>query len=252
MNNKRGTQLIVVSFLLYGLFLLPSNYVSANPILQSGTYIELGGNGKLVIDHASDAKLTFSMEIVRVNGHTCDLEGSIQDGHAILSSDGNSDENGNAVEPCFVLFTSTPDGVEVKARDARSCQRYCGSRADLSETLYFMRPHEGCDTGSLASSRKNFKRLYEGHKFSKAEAILVPILANCKKTLEWFEEARIRNDLAITQYHLGHTKDCLETLNPLMSDAEVPDDELNFAPGDSSIYLPILHSARTNIRLCKR
>jgi hypothetical protein len=228
-----------------GLFLLMGNGSSANP-LESGVYIEEGGTGKLTINSTSNSKPTFSMEIIRVNGHSCSLTGEIQDDHAVLLADDK------AAEPCFVAFIVTPNGVDIKVKDHRSCSRYCGARADLSETLNFVKPVNGCDASSLSSSRRNFKRLYDSHAYGKAELILAPILVNCKVTLNWFDQARIRNDLAITQFHLGHSDDCLQTLSPLASDADALDEELNLAPSDADIYLPIIHATRTNLRLCKK
>lgn len=245
MNIKHHIHLIANGFLC-GFFLLLGNSSSADSILESGVYIEVGGSGKLVIDRAANSKPTFSMEIIRINGHSCGLDGEIQDDHAILFADDR------AVDPCFVVFVPTTNGVDVKARDHLSCSRYCGARADLSETLNFVRPAKGCDASALASSRKSFKHLYDRHAYAKAEAILAPILANCKVTLDWFDQARIRNDLAITQYHLGHSADCLKTLAPLTSDADALDEELNLAPSEEHVYLPIIRATRTNLRLCKK
>jgi hypothetical protein len=245
MNIKHNIHLIANGF-LGGFFLLLGNSSCAGSILESGVYTEVGGSGKLVIDRVANSKLTFSMEIIRINGHSCSLDGKIQDDHAVLFADDKD------AEPCIVDFIPTFNGLDIKARDHRSCSRYCGARADLSETLNFVKPAKGCDASALASSRKSFKHLYDRHEYGKAEAILEPILANCKMTLDWFDTARIRNDLAITQYHLGHADECLKTLAPLISDADVLDEELNLSPSDADVYLPIIRATRTNLRLCKK
>lgn len=246
MSKKYGVPLKVFSPLFYCLLLVFSRVVYANPMLKSGEYIEAGGSGNLVISRVPNMNLTFSMEIVRVNGHRCSLEGEIQDGRSILIADDNVNDS------CVVMFTPTSDGINVNAEDYNNCRSHCGARADLSETLTFLRPAAGCDASSLASSLEKFKRLYDGKAFSKAQAVLAPLLANCKKTLGWLEEGQIRNDLAITQYHLGHSIDCLKTLEPLSENAASLDEEIYLEPSDAFDYLPILHAARTNLRLCKR
>lgn len=246
MSKKHGVSLSVSNLFLYCLLLVFSRVVYANPMLKSGEYIEAGGSGNLLISHEPNVKLTFSMEIIRVNGHSCSLEGEILDGRSILISDDQANDS------CVVMFTPTSDGIDVNAEDYNNCRSYCGARADLSGTLTFLRPAAGCDASSLASSLEKFKRFYEGKAFGKAQKVLAPLLANCKKTLGWLEEGQIRNDLAITQYHLGHPIDCLKTLEPLAVNAASLDEELNLAPSDAFDYLPILHAARTNLRLCKR
>src|SRR3954468_21666922 len=62
----------------------------------------------------------------------------------------------------------------------------------------------------------------------------------------------IRNDLAVTQYHLGRLSECQATLAPLAEDAAKTADELRrvFPPFDFGVYWPILQATRHNLRLC--
>jgi hypothetical protein len=70
--------------------------------------------------------------------------------------------------------------------------------------------------------------------------------------MSWLETASIRNDLAVTQYHLHDRAACLSTLDPLAADAAKSDAAIreNFPPTDADDYLPLVKAARTNLKLC--
>ena len=112
----------------------------------------------------------------------------------------------------------------------------------------------GCDSGSVGRTRDEFKDLYSRRDYSKASRTLTKILNGCTKTMWWLDLGSIRNDLAITQYHLHRPKDCLKTLEPLAADASLSDEDIrkNFAPTDADNYLPIVRATRTNLELCRK
>jgi hypothetical protein len=176
------------------------------------------------------------------NGHSCDLEGEIHKGQAIL-------DTFDGAGPCKVEFTQRADGVSVLPQ-AESCREFCGMRADF--TGIYRKLSSACQSASRARSRERFKALYDRKAFAEAYAILAPLVQECESTLNWLELGWIRNDLAITQYRLKRPADCLTTLEPLAADAKLTDRELNerFPPTDATNYLPIVQAARINLKLC--
>jgi hypothetical protein len=60
----------------------------------------------------------------------------------------------------------------------------------------------------------------------------------------------MRNDLAITQYHLHDFAGCKRTLEPLREDAAKTDEQLEYPVFALEARLPGIHAARTNIKLC--
>ncbi len=71
--------------------------------------------------------------------------------------------------------------------------------------------------------------------------------------LSWLEKPSIRNDLAVTLYHLHDRAACLSVLEPLAEDASKTDAAIreNYPPTDADDYLPLIKAARTNLKLCK-
>ena len=95
----------------------------------------------------------------------------------------------------------------------------------------YLVPENGCADAELQSARKRFIEFYKQKNYAKARTQLEPILQRCSKTLHRFEDGDIRNDLAITQYHLNDYAGCLKTLEPLAEYAGMTSDQLkeNFA-----------------------
>jgi len=132
------------------------------------------------------------------------------------------------------------------------CSVVCGARASFAGEYLKVKP--GCDSSSVGESRDEFKRLYQRKAFAKAEKVLGKVLTNCEKTTDWLDRGQIRNDLAITQFHLGRGKECLATLEPLAGDAAMTDEEIRseWPPTDADNYLPIIKATRTNLKLCRQ
>jgi hypothetical protein len=210
--------------------------------LLPGEYITQGGTGILTIS-TSEGRTIFSIEVLSPTGHSCGLDGEIRGLQARLEMEGED-------EPCEVTFLPKADQIEV-ASSGPGCHRYfCGARASF-ESEYF-RPAPGCGTRERSAERDRFKELYDAKSYAQAAAGLEPLLSRCAKTLGFVEEGRIRNDLAVTLFHLGRRADCRKTLEPLMEHAARTEEELrrSVAPGDYEDFLPVARAASFNARLC--
>lgn len=210
--------------------------------LRPGEYITENGWGILTIS-ASGGLTTFSIEAVGGNGHTCSLDGEVRNLRARLETD----EEGKA---CEVTFLPKAGSIDVSSVDSETCRFFCGMRATFEGE--YLRPAPGCGTRESSATRAEFQRLYNAKSYARAAALLEPLLSRCSKALDWLETGRIRNDLAITQYHLGQLAECRKTLEPLMEEASKTKEELQeiYPPSDFESYLPIAKATMHNAKLC--
>jgi hypothetical protein len=195
-------------------------------------------NGILVVTGKPDAP-RFKIDAFGANGHTCSLDGDIHDDQAKLEGDD---------EPCFVRFHANPKGIDVHSNDA--CRTYCGMRARF-DGMYF-KPAPGCASDDRSHTRDAFKTIYATKDYATARSKLEPLLTQCAPLLSWLESASIRNDLAVTLYHLHDRGACLSFLQPLAADAAKTDDAIreDYPRTDADDYLPLIKAARTNLKLC--
>lgn len=227
---------------LAALLLSPACVLAATDTLRPGEYITEGGWGVLTISTAG-GRTAFSIEAVGANGHTCSLDGEIRNLRARL----DLDEEGKV---CEVTFLPKAESIDVSSVDAELCRYFCGMRASFEGE--YLRPGPGCGTKESSATRKQFKKLYDAKSYAEAAALLEPLLSRCSKTLDWLENGQVRNDLAITQYHLGRLADCRKTLEPLIEEASKTEGELRetYPPSDFESYLPIAKATLHNAKLC--
>lgn len=211
--------------------------------LRPGEYVTENGWGVLTISTSEDRTTHFSLEAIGGNGHFCNLEGEVRNLRASL----DVDEPGKS---CVVTFLPKTDGIDVVSVDSELCRYFCGMRATF-EGRYFI-PSPGCGAKERSVTREQFKKLYAAKSYVKAAAVLEPLLRGCSKTLDWLESGWIRNDLAITQYHLGRLEDCQKTLEPLTTNAAKTEADLqeSLPPSDFDNYLPIAKATWHNSKLC--
>lgn len=222
---------------------LAATQVPADHPLQPGEYITDMGWGHLLIKQ-QNGSLAFSLESI-TGEDVCELDGAIE-GHSGIAK-------GNKGQPtCKVNFASTPQGIDVSAATPAECKTFCGYNGDFEAP--YLRVKHGCGRDELARTRAAFKRLYDAKEYKAALTTLSPALTNCLPTLEWEEEAGIRNDLAITQYKNGLYAQCLATLDKYAEDAAKDDDAAveGWTPMLADRYLAIVRAARTNIGLCQK
>ncbi len=211
--------------------------VHAAESLRAGNYEN--PNGNLVVTGPAGA-LKFKIDAFGANGHTCSLDGDVHDNQATLDGDESS---------CVVKFDASAKGVDVSSNE--SCRTYCGMRAHF-DGMYF-KPALGCTSDDRSRTRDAFKASYAKKDYAAARGKLEPILSQCSSLLSWLETASIRNDLAVTLYHLQDRAACLSVLDPLAADAAKTDDAIreDYPPTDADDYLPLVKAARTNLKLCK-
>lgn len=216
-----------------------------SPSIKAGKYIAEGGWGDLTITK-SKQQLHFSILSMGANAHVCDLDGEIKNNRASLETDD---------QPCIIDFT--PQGSHIQVDGDENCRYYCGARAFFSGL--YLKPESGCSDKERASTRKKFKKLYDGEEYESAVTTLEPLLSQCEKTLDWIEDGRIRNDLAVAYYHLEKFAECQETLEPLQNSVgqtgeKLPQTEQELKellpPSDFEMFLPVAKATWHNTRLC--
>ncbi|MGB7192464.1 MAG: hypothetical protein WBD81_03330 [Collimonas pratensis] len=236
--NKNAAVLVI------GLFV--SSHGIAQGVMPSiGNYITEGGWGNLSIQQKKPEGIVFEIHSFGANAHSCQLEGEIRNGRATLES---SDKE----KPCLIDFQPSSRGVNVVPQTLQECREYCGMRAGF-DGLY-LKPVRGCENIDRQATKDKFKHLYDGKNYRDARLTIETLLNSCSTTLGQYELGAIRNDLAITQYHLGDFSGCLNTLEPYAKDAAIAANDAvkDYPPADAEAYSGILDAARTNIKLCHR
>lgn len=213
--------------------------------MQPGKYVTEGGWGHLTIEPAKGGAQRFAIEALGGNMHSCTLDGDIRNGKSLL-------DVGEPGKPCVVSFKLVGSNVQVSNSTAEQCRQFCGMRAAF-DGLY-LTPAAGCDSPARRATRNKFKALYDKKAFDEARAVLQPVLANCASTMDRIALSSLRNDLAITQYHLGDFAACISTLAPLAEDASKTDAEVlnSYPPSDAESFLPSVRAARVNLKLCRQ
>lgn len=210
---------------------------SAHAQVANGDYIAEHGWGALKVKNGG-----FEILSVGGNGHTCGLDGKLKGMTATLDDGGDI---------CRIRFKAKDGGYQVTPATPETCRNYCGARAYF-EGLY-LKPARGCADGAREATKKGFKAAYAAKDYAKAHRLLSPLLHTCVRTLGPMETAALRNDLAITLYHLGRKADCRAILAPLAEQAAKKGDDLmaDYPPSDWDEFKPLIGATRTNLALCK-
>jgi hypothetical protein len=214
--------------------------------ITPGYYETPEGSGHLTIQRINSGKFSFAIETVGVNGHSCSLEGFIVGARGTIKNDDSPKE------PCIVDFEpADPHGVDVSTSTPESCKNFCGMRANFEGD--YQLPPAGCGQKERSVRRATFLQQYRARQYQLALATLGSFYRDCSKSLTWVEIDEVRNDLAITQYHLGKFDECLTTLSESLAIAEKYQEELNaLLPGDADVYGPVETAAKHNYQLCKQ
>jgi hypothetical protein len=203
---------------------------AANPEIRPGQYVLEGDSGTLTIRKDERNRLTFEIESIGGNCHTCSVSGAIS-GTIGYGDSWAGDGRGSKCEISFV-----PDGTAIVVRPItqEGCRAYCGMRAGFDGT-YLVHP-VACTSVGRKKLRDRFLRLYSTRQFLPARKTLQSLLAQCSKFMNWIEVDQVRNDLALAQYHSGDFQQCLTTLNDTLA-ASAKDAE-DLKSGNGNIYLP--------------
>ena len=211
--------------------------VGTAPPPLAGVYILEGGGGTLTIARTPKA-LTFQIEVMGTNAHTCSVEG------VVVGTEGRV-----TADACVVHLEVVGNGVQVSAGDAEACRGWCGARAWFEGR--YLTPAPTCRDARVKAARAAFKKHYAAKAWAAAKADLLPLLATCAPLLFRFDLAWIRNDLSITLHHLGDDAGCLKVLEPLRELAGSPDDELGGSePMFEDEYRKLAKATRTNLAAC--
>lgn len=222
---------------------MPLNVFSQQKTPPPGEYITEKGLGHLTIKSSKTGIAGFAIMTADANGRVCDLDGEIINWRAEL-------ESSKQGKPCIVTFKQRGNDIDVDSGTYNECREYCGAGAGF-EGLY-LKPDKGCDAPAIKKTRAAFKRLYDKKAYAEARAVLKPIVDGCAKTLDWFEDGWIRNDLAITEYKLGNTSACQQILKPLADEAAMKDEDLadNYPPANADSHIHLIKATRVNLKLC--
>ncbi|HEX5055144.1 MAG TPA: hypothetical protein VFX02_01465 [Gammaproteobacteria bacterium] len=240
----------IILCLILLLIAMLSKAFAGDSQIQPGQYITKGGWGYLTVKQESVKQSSFDLVSVVDNGHTCLLDGELQNNRSILETDEKD-------KPCIVDFRSVTEIVDSKYKNAVSvsavsgnCFYFCGTRGYFDGT--YLRVDPVCELEARRRTQEEFKVLYKKKSYSEAYQKLEPLLSVCADSLEWLQKGWIQNDLAITQYKLGDLEECRRTLQTFTTDLAKTEENIReeYPPRDADAYIPILSAARFNLRLC--
>lgn len=218
---------------------LPSLISGAS--INPGVYVTGGDWGSLEITNTTpDSPMKFLIDALGSNGHICNLEGRIVDGQGIAEDEGVIPEN-----KCVIQFKTAHDriSVMVDSQYEDACRGYCGARAWFAGDYFQPIPY--CEKSQ--SIREEFARVYGDGQYEKAQVLLTNLLSQCERFMYWHTVAEVRNDLAITEFHLGNKTACLKVLEPL---SYIVEDEPYFTPIDKEWGEEMVKMVRFNWKKC--
>jgi len=242
-GNNMARKVLSVSAKLTAATLLLMPLASLAQI-KPGEYVLGAGFGTLRIGPDKSGGLGFQINSRGANFHMCELAGVIRNGESRMED--SADEK----LPCIVTFKPQKDGIAVDVKHERACSSYCGARAHFEGT--YALPPAGCAPSQVRQTRNRFKATYDKKMYAEARAILTPVAEKCSGTLSDFDEAWVRNDLALTQYRAGHSAACRDTLKPWLELVQTSDEGIkgDYPPSDAEEMLRIAGATRANMKMC--
>jgi hypothetical protein len=207
----------------------------------AGDYEMLHGQSFLSVQTNKKGVVSFGINTIGANGHICSLQVKIK------GSTGYVEEND---KPCLISFEKASNGLTVKTSTVDACRNYCGVRAWFEGT-YFL-PPVLCTSKKRESIKKTFLSDYRFKKYARAYSTLNVMYSQCHDFLDWVEIDSVRNDLALTQFHLGHNDVCLNLLKDTVGATAGSEEALRsqLPPVDFDTYLPVARASWHNIKLC--
>lgn len=229
-------------FLLLALSLFLASAQAADP--HPGKYILDRDTGTLDIRRDAQGRLIFEMQSVGGNCHVCDVSGVIRDGV------GSTDEK--PPYRCDISFKSVGHALEVAPITEDACRANCGMRAGFDGT--YRVPPARCTFSGRDIQNKEFLVLYRARRYAEAAATLEALASQCGEFIGWIEIDRLRNDLALAQYHSGNPAQCMATLGKTIA-GNVKDEEAlkgDLPPCDYDNYIEIAKATWFNKKMCAK
>jgi hypothetical protein len=246
--------------LVFGLALVLAGLCHAQTFPPGSYWI--GSMGSLQLEQADlQGKQKFSLSILGRNAHLCDLDGVVHRGRAIIPDDVKP------AEQCHIHFKQLADKsiqIETPNNANLACSNYCGAGVYFAGRYAI--PPTACSDTEL--KRKTFLKLYQAKQYSAALQQLGPLLRDCKSWTDRMSEMAMRNDIAITYFHLKRPDECIRVLAPFTeggiareaksnpdSESADNDEELisEIALGQPVFYEQAgeaIAAARTNLKRC--
>ena len=222
--------------------------VTATPAeVKPGKYYRDRDTGTLQIDRRGRDGLTFEIESVGGNCHSCSISGRLR-GASGLTDEGNG-------LTCKVSFKTVGTAIKVEP-SAEGCRDFCGARAGFDGT-YRALP-KACTPEARQARRDQISLLYQASRYSAAVNALNNLMDQCKDHMNWIEIDQVRNDLALSQYHNGRPAECLATLKSTLADGFDGEEDLRVGntvylpPCDFDNYSPVAKAIWFNRTLCER
>jgi hypothetical protein len=169
---------------------------NATDQISTGNYVTEGGWGSLTISRStSNAPLSFEISATGANAHFCFGTGEIR------GDKGISDE-------CSIQLEQQKNKMLVKMIDGG-----CGCGMNVQVDGEYFREDSYC--AKQKDIRDEFSQQYQAGQYKQAKKTLGQLLSRCDSFMDWHALAEIRNDLAITEFHLGNKAACLNLLEPI-------------------------------------
>ncbi len=185
----------------------------------------------------------FEISSIGGNAHICELSGKIEGNKGYTEDDSAAPE-----DRCVINLKPIPNGVEVIPETEDTCRQFCGMRAGF-EGKYYLPPSD-CTHEGRKAAHDEFQEKYTAKDYRRAYATLDAHFKRCSKFMNWVEIDNVRNDLAITQFHLGHKDACLKILQETRAAGATGEDDLGLPPADQDAYLPTAQATWFNMKKC--
>jgi hypothetical protein len=227
--------------------------IAAQPQIEPGEYFREEDSGTLTIRPREPGKLSFEIESVGGNCHSCSVSGVISGAIGLAESEGAD----GSVGKCKISFLASRFEIDVNPITQEECRMYCGARAKFDGT-YFL-PTAECTRAGRQKQRDSFLDLYRSRRFAKAAVKIQGLIGQCSKFMDWTELDQARNDLALAQYHNGEIQQCLATLNTTIAATVENGEELKkrsvpfvLSPCFFDNYIEVAKSIWFNKALCTK
>jgi hypothetical protein len=213
---------------------------------QPVEYVREGGFGTLTMTPAGNGAKAFELSTFGANAHDCSLSGTIK------GDIGKTNDTEPGQPECRIAFAQKGNMIEVTPQTPEACREYCGARASFDGKFYL--PPPACTQGASQQAKDAFLSQYKARNYAQAYEGLNAWFGTCSFLVHWIDADRVRNDLALAQYHMKQPAACMATLaNTVAAKAKTLkalEEELPPVEWDS--YAPTAKATFYNMKLCSK